>query len=158
MILELFLIAALAVGVGWIVIGPLLGRRPSVEFEEPLPIEETRRGQALIAIKDLDFDHATGKIADDDYAELREKYVRDAATVIEDGASEPTETVVVPLAGTEAGGPTCRICGPRPESDARFCSSCGLSIVGDGFCAGCGASLPAGARFCEACGVPAASR
>ena len=45
----------------------------------------------------------------------------------------------------------CATCGPRPEPDAIFCSSCGRFLGGP--CPGCGAATDQpGARFCPACG------
>ena len=156
MIIELALIAALAVGVGWILIGPFLRRRSGIQIDDPLPIEETRRGQALLAIKDLDFDYATGKIAADDYGQLRDRYVREAAAVIDVGDPDPVESFVAArrvLLG--AASQVCHTCGPRPEEDARFCSTCGLPLSGAGACGQCGAPLVPGARYCEACGARA---
>ena len=45
----------------------------------------------------------------------------------------------------------CATCGPRPEPDARYCSSCGRFLGGP--CPRCGAAMDQpGARFCSACG------
>jgi hypothetical protein len=45
----------------------------------------------------------------------------------------------------------CVACGPRPEPDAVFCSSCGRYLAHD--CARCGAAVnEPDARFCSACG------
>jgi class 3 adenylate cyclase len=48
--------------------------------------------------------------------------------------------------------PACPNCGGSNAGDARFCSSCGSSLVAG--CRRCGAELPEGARFCSACGRP----
>lgn len=55
------------------------------------------------------------------------------------------------------GAPECPTCGPRPESDAVFCSTCGLRLQQGGACAGCGAALGPGSRFCEQCGAGVAA-
>jgi class 3 adenylate cyclase len=44
----------------------------------------------------------------------------------------------------------CPTCGTANEDEARFCVSCGSSLVPA--CPVCGAAVPAGARFCPACG------
>ena len=45
----------------------------------------------------------------------------------------------------------CADCGPRPEPDAVFCSSCGRYLAGR--CAHCGAACDRpGQRFCADCG------
>lgn len=54
-------------------------------------------------------------------------------------------------AARAATAPSCRSCGTRPESGARFCSRCGVALGG---CPGCGAAVRAdGARFCDQCGA-----
>ena len=44
----------------------------------------------------------------------------------------------------------CPTCGTANEDEARFCVSCGSSLIPA--CPVCGAEVPAGARFCPACG------
>jgi hypothetical protein len=129
---------------------PLL--RPATEAVEPgweLPdLEETRKGQALIALKEIEFDLATGKLSEADFGELKRKFTNEAvAAMREEGGPAP--------AAVATGSPACRRCGPRPEGDAIFCSSCG-SRLGAADCAGCGAALVDGAKFCEGCGRAAA--
>jgi hypothetical protein len=47
--------------------------------------------------------------------------------------------------------PACASCGPRPEPDAIYCSSCGRYLAGS--CTRCGAAVTEpGARFCTGCG------
>jgi hypothetical protein len=168
MTLELLAAALLGALVLWIVLGPLVvGRPPADPLEAELleriaPAEETRKGQALLAIRDLDFDLATGKISEDDHAMLRERFVTEALDVMreEPPATEqdPAEALVARraalLAPEAAAGPVCPRCGPRPESDALFCSTCGDRLGAGAPCAGCGAPTPAGARFCAECGAP----
>ncbi|HEY2966408.1 MAG TPA: zinc-ribbon domain-containing protein, partial [Actinomycetota bacterium] len=45
---------------------------------------------------------------------------------------------------------TCAACGVENPDGARFCSSCGSSLVPS--CPTCGAEVPVEARFCPACG------
>ena len=49
---------------------------------------------------------------------------------------------------------TCANCGTQNPDGARFCVSCGSSLVPA--CLVCGAEIPAEARFCPACGTPIA--
>ena len=50
-----------------------------------------------------------------------------------------------------ARGLACESCGPRPESDAIYCSQCGRYLAGA--CGSCGSPVTeAGARYCGACG------
>jgi predicted amidophosphoribosyltransferase len=46
---------------------------------------------------------------------------------------------------------SCGVCGPRPEPDATYCSSCGRYLPGA--CAKCGTHVDlVGSRFCAGCG------
>lgn len=106
------------------------------EFE----LEETAEGQALLALRELEFDHATGKLSDSDYDELRKRYQVRAIGLLEEG-------------GTANAGPTCRTCGPRPERDAVICSSCGETLSLPQRCTACGHASPRSSTFCEQCGT-----
>ena len=70
-------LAAVLVGMAalWLVLQPLIRPRssPSVPFE-PLDPEETPKGVALAALKEIEFDRETGKLSDDDYELLKAKY------------------------------------------------------------------------------------
>jgi hypothetical protein len=147
--------AALAV-----ILLPLL--RPEAPAPAPaweLPeLEETRKGQALLALREIEFDLATGKLSVEDHAELKERFTVEAAAALreEGGATVATKPAPSPAATPKGGAVRCPTCGPRPESDARFCSNCGRG-VGDATCGGCGAPLARGAKFCEGCGRPRAA-
>ena len=132
-----------------LILMPLLrpGSGAAAQGWELPDLEETRKGQALIALKEIEFDLATGKLSDADFGELKRKFTNEAVAALrEEGGT------TVPVA---KGGPACRRCGPRPEGDALYCSTCGARI-GAATCAGCGESLAEGAKFCEGCGRAAA--
>lgn len=170
-------VAFVAVGT---VLQPLLARGPravpadsegdaSVEFED---IEESAspKVQALLALREIEFDRATGKLSDEDYEELKAKYSRVALDAIrreeagEVPGTGPEEDAAEALVRKVAQGgiPICPNCGPRPEADAAFCSDCGRPLSkapsragsdSPAFCEGCGAKLSAGAKFCAECGT-----
>lgn len=166
MTLEVVAAALLGALVLWLLAGPLLGGRaaavPAAGLDDVVPAEETRRGQALLALKELEFDLATGKIADGDYQSLRERFVAEAVEVMRaeatDPGVDPAEALVAARAAVLArgnGAVTCPVCGPRPEPDATYCSDCGRSLDGALRCQGCSEPLGAGARFCANCGARA---
>ena len=132
-----------------LVLWPLL--RPDA-LEAPAPVwdvpdlEETRKGQALIALKEIEFDLATGKLSQGDYDELKRKYTHEAVAALRE-AGAPAAAAAPAASGLLA----CPEHGPRPESDAIFCSTCGRLLSSE-TCACCGAALRPGARFCEGCG------
>lgn len=168
-------VAAIALGclVLWLVFEPALfpGRSGPELPPEPEAPEETRRGVALLALKEIEFDRATGKLSDPDYELLKSRYTAEAIAALD---AETEESQPNPAAGLTAGDPeqlvsarlqvlragrsagvesgACLRCGPRPEPDARFCSRCGLSLQATGFCGQCGAPLLSGSRFCSGCG------
>jgi ribosomal protein L40E len=71
-----------------------------------------RESQAIDALRELEFDHATGKISDLDYEPLKSRYTEQALAVMRAGAFA-----------------VCEQCGPRPEADAEFCSRCGKVLL-----------------------------
>ena len=122
MILELITAILLGALVLWMALGSLGARSPEDGLEDADPIEETPRGRALLAIKELEFDQATGKVSDEDYQTIRGRLAIEAMQVLDRPAA------AVPLAGT-AVATICQKCGPRPETDARFCSACGRPVA-----------------------------
>lgn len=168
-------IGALLIGtlVLWLVFSPMVSKTTH-PFMPPEPVadEETRSGIALLALKEIEFDLATGKLSDGDYEMLKERYSGEALLALDqDGAgrtgevasTDPEALVAARLqqlrsahaTGTVA-PPSCASCGPRPEPDALFCSACGRTL-GAGFCTTCGSSIDADSRFCAQCGGAVAS-
>ncbi len=173
MMLEMITATILGLAVAALLIAPLL-RSATVTVsgvDEPEDVEETRKGMALSALREIQFDRATGKLSDEDYEELNARYTARALEVIrsEDAevamaepevssadAGDPVEALIADRVRTmQTGTVRCAACGPRPESDALFCSSCGRSLAVGG-CAACGAALVPGSRFCEDCGAAVA--
>ena len=133
-------LAAALVGVAalWLVLQPLLrSERRLLPTFEPLDPEETPRGIALAALKEIDFDRETGKLSEGDYELLKAKYTRVALEALRteshgvtpDGidAMVAAKVRTIPFAGSPR--PHCATCGPRPEPDAVFCSTCGLRLA-----------------------------
>jgi hypothetical protein len=90
---ALVLGAVLAVVAVAFVARPLLREGPEETLEAPeqhrLELAE-ERDRALAALKELEFDHRTGKVSDEDYRELVGPLRRRAAALLEETrASEP---------------------------------------------------------------------
>ncbi|MGH7669060.1 MAG: hypothetical protein ACRENQ_06160 [Gemmatimonadaceae bacterium] len=49
----------------------------------------------------------------------------------EPAAAGVVDAVEAALAVYRADRPDCPFCGPRPESDAAYCSNCGRALVGE---------------------------
>ncbi len=162
-------LAAVLVGVALllvsipIVAGPLINKK---RFE---PLVGKRQGgsqqgnheRALLALRDLDFDHHLGVVSETDYRQLRPQLMAQAAEVYEQTTHDEAdleqiiETAVhdrrqhisddhVPCPG----------CGATLDPFDKYCAACGrqtslrcpqcqqLVEMGDRFCAACGARLP----------------
>jgi ribosomal protein L32 len=179
--LELLAAALVGLAAVWLVLQPLLlpGRPRTPVYEPPDP-EETPKGVALAALKEIEFDRETGKLSDEDYAFLKGKYTGVALDALraesveaaeagarserQDGGGDVEVMIAARVralrsAATSAppGAPVCSTCGPRPEPDAVFCSTCGRRLLPGGACAGCGADVGQGSRFCEQCGTGVAA-
>ena len=173
--IEVLAAALLGVAALWLVLQPLLASHPPAPSAfEPLDPEETDRGVALAALKEIEFDRETGKLSDEDYAFLKAKYtgaaleaLRVEAAEAGPGASGEGDVEVMIAARVRAlrsaatsappGAPACPTCGPRPEPDAVFCSTCGQRLHEGGACPGCGAELAPDSRFCDRCGTRVAA-
>jgi rRNA maturation endonuclease Nob1 len=108
----------------------------------------------------VEFDRHTGKLSDSDYATLKATYTREALAAIRTEQATTEQATITAVNDDEVEATIlryrvarreCPTCGPRPEPDAVYCSSCGRRLGGP--CDRCGASVPeAGARFCARCG------
>jgi hypothetical protein len=110
--------------------------------------------EAVVALREIEFDRATGKLSDADYGELTTRYTEQALSamrrgvVASDASDDAIEAAVLVYKSRLR---SCVSCGPRPEPDAVYCSTCGGYLPGA--CAGCGAPVhDAGASFCASCG------
>jgi len=134
------LVAMVMVGFAlfWLVAQPLIA--PGVEqapIIEPPDPEETPRGQALLALKEIEFDRATGKLSDEDYAELHARY-----------SSRALELLDAPTA------PATMVAASPADSDPVEALLTQRIVTGGGFCGSCGARRVPGGRFCGSCGAP----
>ena len=122
----------------WLVLQPIVSADPALPVDtDPPDPEETPSGIALLALKEIEFDRATGKLSDADYAALHARYAA-AAVAAMDSAPD---------------GVRCLRHGPRASADSRFCDECGAGLVTDaGTCRACGFAVPADAVFCPRCG------
>jgi len=161
--LELILGILLAAGATYFVLLPIL--RPPVESasgdaagdegEDPAD-DMSPQTVALRALKEIEFDRATGKLSDTDYEQLKAKYTEAALAALR-GPGVPTPGASPGITKTRP-VIACPQHGPRPESDALFCSECGRRLgTAPGYCARCGTALEDDARYCNRCGARVAA-
>jgi hypothetical protein len=138
MVLEAVAAAVVGMVALWLVLQPLVGsERRLPPPQEPIDPEETPRGAALAALKEIDFDRETGKLSDGDYQFLKAKYTTLALEALRaeslDVTPDTIEAMVAArvrsLRSASSARPACGNCGPRPEPDAVFCSKCGHRLV-----------------------------
>lgn len=106
------------------------------------------RNRIYAAIRELEFDYATNKLADEDYAAQRRKLYAQGVEVLqkldalpaldESPAADPIEAWVAALrSGSAVTAPA-----QGEAAQAGFCPQCGTPYqAGDRFCAACGARL-----------------
>ena len=158
MIAALVIGTLLAVGALSFVLYPVFFGVAQAPAPAPAP-RQSEREAAVAALREIEFDRATGKLSDTDYAELKTRYTGEAVLAMRREDASPVG-VAGPPADDELEAAVlayrrqshaCPNCGPRPEPDAVFCSTCGRYLHDR--CAGCGAPVVAhDARYCLNCG------
>jgi hypothetical protein len=96
---ELLLGALLAAAAVVFVAAPFLRASDPPAPPEPRPqdlVAAEERDRALAELKELEFDHRTGKITDDDYRALVQPLRRRAAESLANGGSLPDRTAEPP--------------------------------------------------------------
>jgi zinc ribbon protein len=153
---SIFLGLALTLVVTFLVLWPLLERPGTGEPDAPPadPLLLTRE-QVLTQLRDLDFDHATGKLNEDDYATQRAQLMAQGVAVLKELDSQaavpagPEADEIRPLDEIERAISERRASRPAaPTSAVLRCPNCGAAVsAADRFCPRCGQALraPAGA-------------
>ena len=176
MIVALSIGTLLAIAALCYVLYPLFfGLAPASRAARPRAVRlaPSARDEAVAVLREIEFDRATGKLAESDYAELKTQWTERAlvamraedaagtagapvatlAAPTDDATADPAELAIRRARATAA---LCPEDGPRPEPDAAYCSDCGRWLAGA--CASCGATITAeGARFCTECGTALAA-
>lgn len=163
--LALIVGTALAVAGLLFVLAPLLkgsGTHARGTYVPELPPEAS----ALEALREIEFDQATGKLSAEDYSTLKATYAplalaelkaRDASAPEPSRAETATADAAEQLiARMKSRGTNCPTHGARPESDALYCSDCGRFLAAA--CLRCGAAIEdPQSRFCGECGTALAA-
>ncbi len=131
-----------------------------------------RREAVLTALRDLDFDRAVGKVAEEDYSPLRQTLLTEAAAVttqldeeratvtveanfgalIEEEVLEVLQTLGADYSGDElASDNTCPACGRTFRPGDLYCAGCGAQL--HTLCSECGRAARLDDLFCAGCGA-----
>jgi hypothetical protein len=156
LIWALVLGTVLAVGALAFVLYPVFfGVTRQSVFVAPARLNEG--DSAVMALREIEFDRATGKLSETDYAELKARYTREAITAMRREVAGPPgapsdDEVEAAVRAYRASHLACDVHGPRPEADAAFCSDCGRYLRDR--CADCGAPVvERDALYCVSCGI-----
>jgi hypothetical protein len=177
--LGIVLALASVFAVLWPILRPPVGRlepRPLFDDPEDDPLEH-RKEQALAALKEIEFDRATGKLSDDDYQAMLTRYTKEAVEALRAAeapaaaaaAAASVETAAVPvLAGANGSGgaggggnghaPQSAVSaasGSAEDEVERLIAEARQAAKGGGrkYCVNCGAPLEGSGRFCVECGA-----
>jgi len=119
---RVLFVGAAALAVTLFLAAPLRRTTGDAEPAARAPGPARRERDALYsAIRDLDHDFETGKLAEEDYQQMREEMRRRAVALLREERDEPA-------APPPAGPPRCPACGTAPTPDARFCARCGARL------------------------------
>ena len=149
----------LAVGALVYVLYPLFAGASASPVRAPATAEEAAGAaeqEAVVALREIEFDRVTGKLSDGDYDELRSRYTERALDAMRRGASPAgsasgDDAVEQAVLAYKSRLRQCTNCGPRPEPDAIYCSNCGSYLPGA--CDACGSTVnELAAAFCASCG------
>jgi len=169
--------SALSIAALLYVLMPLLRGEAATHVRGSYLPEAMPEASALEAMREIEFDQATGKLSPEDYATLKATYAPRALAELEtrdsaaaaagaaakagvanapDSAPASTDAAERLIARMRARGTSCPTHGPRPESDALYCSDCGQYLSAS--CLRCGAAVTdPHSRFCGECGAALAA-
>jgi hypothetical protein len=90
---------------------------------------EREKALALRSIKELQFDHAMGKVSEADFKEIGGRLRARAMTLIQDlERASHAPPVVAPSKPASRAAGACASCGTVNDPDAKFCKQCGTKL------------------------------
>lgn len=120
-------------------------KAPLASLDEEFTEAEARRHLSLVALRDVEYDFATGKIDEHDYRRLRDELAREALDALQEvrRSREEAESRPPPAQDTVAddleqeiaayraalrAGTLCDRCGSANPEVALFCAACGRRL------------------------------
>src|SRR5262245_54599550 len=126
------------------VLQPMLsGQRASLHREmDEMTEAEARRRVTLLALRDVEYDYATGKLDETDYNAMRRELAAEAVAALQavdaeaavgPGSAPPDlEKEIERLKSGLRAGRTCGSCGAANGAGSKFCSYCGATLASAG--------------------------
>ena len=93
-----------------------------------IPPSADQEPDSIAALREIEFDHATGKLSESDYAALKSQYTAEAVTALR-ARDASDDHVEAEIRRVRVQTRVCPACGPRPEPAARYCSRCGAALT-----------------------------
>ncbi|MXW08386.1 MAG: hypothetical protein F4X47_04285 [Gammaproteobacteria bacterium] len=119
-------------------------KAPLVSLDEEFTEAEARRHLSLVALRDVEYDFATGKIDERDYRRLRDELAREAldalhevrrsreqtesAPTAQDTLADDLEQEIAAYRAALRAGTMCDRCGSPNPAEALFCAACGIRL------------------------------
>jgi hypothetical protein len=129
---ALYAVVALAAGLAVsFVAAPLRVARRSTAADDASEREEIalhERDAVYAALRDLEHDHETAKISDEDYQGMRRELRSRAAALMKSQQAAEAERSAAPAARATDAAKFCSCCGAAASSTDRFCAQCGTRI------------------------------
>ena len=127
--------------------------------------KDVKKELALAALKEIEFDRATGKLSDADYQAMLARYTQEAVEALREaeapsGSGDGQRRVPAPAGAAPAGvvSAPAGVADPAAGGDdavERLIAEARKASAGKRFCTNCGALLEGGGRFCIECGARA---
>ena len=136
---------------------PAASVRPSVSDEEAEDPRETRKELALAALKEIEFDRATGKLSETDYQAMLTRYTKEAVEALREAGGNGHGAPAPAAEAAPAGSGARAAAGAGAGDDAveRLIAEARQASKGKRYCTNCGAVLEGSGRFCVECGARA---
>lgn len=128
----------LVVAVVFFILHPLVtGRQAPLEkSDDEMSEADARRRVKLLALRDVEYDFAAGKLDAEDYRSLKNELSAEALEAMEaserEAAGVGSDALEAEIADVRKGlraGTVCEICGHRNPDGSRFCSGCGSALA-----------------------------
>lgn len=154
--LPLLIGLLLLIGLILFVVQPLRRAQRMSMSESELDALSAQRETLYTQIRELDFDHATGKVTDADYAPLRERLVAQAADVLR-AIDAPQVEAPVAMSDDAIEAQIAARRKHKPGRATTFDDEIEATIAArrhKSVCPNCGKAVNAGDAFCAKCGSP----